>query len=130
MDDLVLPPFRVSKAAIDKIEAVGGTVRFTIEDGGCCGLSYSFHSSSGEPDDERFGCPGAELFLPQSVLSVLTGARLDYSDRIKPPRFRVLRNPNTPDRCPCGRYFGGEWPGRGQPGCRAYAPMPWDDGDD
>jgi hypothetical protein len=42
MTELVLPPFEVSRAAIDQIEAVGGAVRLTLEVGGCCGLTFSF----------------------------------------------------------------------------------------
>jgi hypothetical protein len=49
-----------------------------------------------------------------------------YGARLKPPRFRVLVNPNTPLRCPCRRSFGVEWPGREQPDCQSYVPMPWD----
>jgi Fe-S cluster assembly iron-binding protein IscA len=72
-----------------------------------------------------FGCPGAVLAVSPDALDVMTAARLDYNAKIKPPRFRVLRNPNTPDRCHCNRSFGCEWPGRGQPGCRAKCVMSW-----
>ncbi|WP_164544977.1 HesB/IscA family protein [Antribacter gilvus] len=125
-DSLVLPPFDVTRAAIGQIEALGGAVRLTVEDGGCCGLTYHFTDAPGSDGDERFGCPGAELYVSAPAVEVLQGARLDWSGRIKPPRFRVLANPNTPLRCPCNRSFGKEWPGRGQPGCRAATPMPWD----
>jgi hypothetical protein len=60
-------------------------------------------------------------------LSVLPGATLDYAGRLKPPRFRVLRNPNTTHVCACRRSFGEPWPGPRQPACRSYQPMPWDD---
>lgn len=126
MTELVLPPFEVSRAAIDQIEVVGGAVRLTLEVGGCCGLTYSFLDAKGEASDERFGCVGAELYVPPGAIAVLRGAQLDFSGRIRPPRFRVLGNPNTPDRCPCNRSFGTQWPGRGHPGCRAKTPMPWD----
>jgi iron-sulfur cluster assembly accessory protein len=124
--ETVFPPFRVSLAAVAQIEAVGGTVRIDVGPGGCCGTAYEVSAGPAAGADARFGCPGAELFVSAAALPLLTGARLDYSGRIKPPRFRVLGNPNTPDRCPCNRSFGRAWPGRGQPDCRAAVPMPWD----
>lgn len=120
------PPFGVSAAAVEQIEAVGGSVRVDIEAGGCCGSAYVFTAEPAAESDHAFGCPGAVLAVSRSALPVLTGARLDYSPRVKPPRFRVIGNPNTPKRCPCNRSFGEQWPGRGEPDCRATTPMPWD----
>lgn len=125
--ETILPPFRVTPAAVAEIEAVGGAVRLDVADGGCCGSTYVFTPDPPGPSDARFGCPGAVLSVSEAALPLLTGARLDYSARIRPARFRVLANPNTPQRCPCNRSFGREWPGRGQPDCRAATPMPWDD---
>jgi iron-sulfur cluster assembly accessory protein len=81
-------------------------VRVDVEDGGCCGLTYVFTSDPPVASDHRFGCPGAILSVSQNVLPLLAGARLDYSPKVKPARFRVLGNPNTPQRCPCNRSFG------------------------
>ena len=124
--ETILPPFEVTRAAVEQIEAVGGAVRVDVEDGGCCGLTYSFTLAAPSHSDRYFGCPGAVLGVSETALTLLTGARLDYSSRVKPARFRVLANPNTPQRCPCNRCFGRDWPGRGQPDCRAATPMPWD----
>lgn len=126
MEETVLPPFTVTEAAVGQIEAVGGTIRVDLEGGGCCGTTYVFAAAAPTDEDHYFGCPGAVLAVSESALRLLTGARLDYAARLKPPRFRVLQNPNTPRRCPCNRSFGDEWPGRGQPDCRAATPMPWD----
>lgn len=57
----------------------------------------------------------------------MTGATLDYRTTFKPPRFRVLANPSTEHTCACRRSFGQPWPGPGQPTCRSYEPMPWDE---
>lgn len=121
-----LAPFRVSQAAIDQLEAVGGFVRVDITPGGCCGSTYEFSDGTPTPTDVLFGCEGAILAVTPDALAVLTGSRLDYGVGLRPPRYRVVANPNTPDRCPCNRSFGRVWPGRGQPGCRATEPMPWD----
>lgn len=132
MDDdaTVLPPFAVTRAAIDQLEILGGCVLIDVEDGGCCGSTYVFASvpTDALPDGaRRYGCPGAWLAVGPAAAAVLPGAVLDYATRLKPPRFRVLRNPNTADVCPCRRSFGGPWPGPRQPTCRSYQPMPWDD---
>ena len=150
------PPFEVTRAAIEQIKVLGG-VLVGLAEGGCCGTTYVYaalapeeidggseddaggkenrgvrpvHHPGGSADNveaEWFGCPGAWLLVEPAALTVLTGARLDYRASSKPPRFRVEANPNTPQRCPCRRSFGAEWPGPRQPTCRAYAPMPWDE---
>jgi iron-sulfur cluster assembly accessory protein len=125
MTETVLPPFAVTAAAIRQLEVMGGSARVDIRDGGCCGSTYVFTQDAGIESDTRSGCVGAELFVSDAARVVLTGATLDYSATIKPARFRVMRNPNTPTRCPCNRSFGRDWPGKAQPGCMAKSPMPW-----
>ncbi len=123
----VLPPFSVSPAAIGKIESLGGRTRVDLAEGGCSGSTYVFSTDGPEGTDSVYGCPGAELIVSAAAHAVLAGATLDYSDRTNPPRFRVIRNPNTLLRCPCNRSFGHQWPGRGQPDCRAPSVMSWDE---
>ncbi|WP_114906116.1 HesB/IscA family protein [Ornithinimicrobium murale] len=126
-DQTCFPPFTVTQAAVQQIEALGGAVRVDVEDGGCSGTSYTFTQGVDQKiDDARYGCHGAWLVVGQRARSVLAGATLDYSARLRPPRFRVIKNPNTPEVCPCRRSFGEPWPGPGQPTCRSYRPMPWD----
>lgn len=101
-------------------------MRIDLIDGGCCGTAYDFTRHPAASSDQVFGCDGAWLVVSDDAMRILPGTKLDYSDRIKPPRFRVINNPNTPVRCPCNRSFGMTWPGRCQPDCRAKTPMPWD----
>ena len=126
-----LPPFQVTPAAIRAIESLGGGVRLRLAQGGCCGTAYDFQLVDAEvvrlPGETWFGCPGAWLVVTPDALEVMTGARLDYGASLRPPRFRVTRNPNTEHVCACRRSFGREWPGPGQPTCWAYRPMEWDD---
>lgn len=126
----MFPPFQVTRAAIDEIERLGGALRIELEEGGCCGLTYTYAKLPTDytlaPGDQQYGCPGAWLIVGGRVAALLPGAKLDYSDRIKPPRFRVIGNPNTPEICACRRSFGQPWPGPRQPTCRSYLPMPWD----
>lgn len=127
----VFPPFTVTKAAVEAIVALGGAVRLDLEEGGCCGTTYSFALADPdvmpEPDETRYGCPGAWLVIGAEAASVMPGATLDYGARLRPARFRVIKNPNVAEVCTCRRSFGNVWPGPGQPTCRSYAPMPWDD---
>jgi len=119
------PPFDVTEAAIAEIGR-HGSVRIDLAALGCSGTAYVFDAAQESGADEGFGCEGARLVVSAAALAVLTGARLDYGARLKPPRFRVLNNANTLVRCPCNRSFGREWPGRGHPDCQAKMPMPWD----
>lgn len=130
-NSLTVPPFTVTRAAIDEITALGGALLLDLEEGGCCGTAYAFSlledPDAAPADTGRYGCEGAWLLISPRAAVVLEGATLDHRARSRPPRFAVLRNPNTPEVCPCRRSFGSAWPGRGQPGCRSYLPMPWDD---
>ena len=127
----VFPPFTVTDAAVSQIETLGGRVLIDLEAGGCCGTAFAFSALTEAMEQpshaQEYGCPGAWLIVSKAAGEIMTGAVLDYSDRLKPPRFRVLRNPNTPDICPCKRSFGAAWQGPGSPRCRSYLPMPWDD---
>lgn len=129
-DTLVLPPFTVTPRAIAAIDHLGGAVRLDLEPGGCCGTFYAFTLLAGDTqpqgDDMRFGCDGAWLHVSAAARAVLDGAVLDHAPTLRPPRFRVLRNPNVADSCPCRRSFGRPWPGPGSAECRSYLPMPWD----
>lgn len=118
------PPFPVTRAAIEEITALGGTVRVDVESGGCCGRTWVFSQGAPRDSDWVYGCPGAVLAVSAAALTLLAEARLDYGAALKPPRYRVLSAPG--DRCPCNRSFGRPWPGRGQRDCRAATPMPWD----
>lgn len=129
-DATVFPPFTVTAAAIEEIAALGGAVRLDLQAGGCCGTAYVYDqvdpARPEAPGDATYGCPGAWLIVSHAAARVLPGSTLDYSGHLKPPRFRIIDNPNTDHVCACRRSFGQPWPGPGQPTCRAYQPMPWD----
>lgn len=129
-DGITLPPFTVTPAAIDEIAALGGAVRVDLDQGGCCGTAYAFTLADAaditSDGTMSYGCEGARLLVSAEAVEVLRGATIDYRARTRPPRFSVLRNPSTPEVCPCRRSFGRPWPGRGEPTCRSYQPMPWD----
>ncbi|MDB4894354.1 MAG: HesB/YadR/YfhF family protein, partial [Firmicutes bacterium] len=101
----------------------GAALRIELRPGGCCGTYYQFTLSPPHPGDVP---AGASVYLQPEAAAILTGATLDYGARLKPPRFRVLRSPNTPEKCPCGRSFGAPFPGRPTLHCQAYRPIYWD----
>lgn len=117
-------PVTVTPAARDEIRALGGCLRVSLEDGGCCGTAYVFGLTS-DPSDVIFTDDNIILSLSAAAGTVLAGAKLDYGARLNPPRFRVLNNPNTPLRCACNRSFGRPFPGKCTPDCRAYCLLPW-----
>lgn len=78
MTDTVFPPFTVARTAIEQRA----------------------------PTNWNFGCPRAELIASATAEPILRAATLDYGSWINPPQFLIIRNPNTPDRCPCNRSFG------------------------
>ena len=116
----------LTQAARDQIRLLGGSLRLWLEAGGCCGTTYAFGLEGSEADLE-FQDRDVTLFCTPEAVTLLTGAKLDYGVRLKPPRFRILSNPNTPQRCACNRSFGQKFPGKVTSACRAYCRMPWDE---
>ncbi|MFZ5818040.1 MAG: HesB/IscA family protein [Bacillota bacterium] len=102
-------------------------LRIELLPGGCCGTYYHFTVDQPRPTDLLIRESDACLLLVPAVYALVRGSRLDYDPHLKPPRFRLLRNPNTPERCACGRSFGQPYPGRATPQCQAYRPMDWDE---
>lgn len=100
-------------------------LRVALSAGGCSGTYYRFELAIPEAEDVRDDA--LRLALTPDAATVLRGARLDYGAKLRPVRFRVLRNPNTPIKCPCGRSFGAPFPGKVTPQCQAYVQMPWDE---
>jgi Fe-S cluster assembly iron-binding protein IscA len=113
---------RLTSAAMTEIERLG-QVRFDLGTGGCCGIYYRFAVEEGRPGDVIVRVGMGVLSLSPEAAVVVAGSLLDWGANLKPPRFRVLRNSNTPVRCPCGRSFGLPYPGRPGPECRAYQPI-------
>lgn len=115
---------RLSPAAVREIQRLG-MLRLDLSEGGCCGICYHFSREGRRPGDLVIPVGAAELALSPQAAPIVAESVLDFGANLKPPRFRLLRNPNTPLRCPCGRSFGQPYPGRPTACCQAYRPMPW-----
>lgn len=113
----------LTPTAHTEILSLGGELFISLEAGGCCGMAYQFALVGQGEVHLRLG--EVSLHLTAAAQAVLNGATLDYGSKLRPPRFRVLRNPNTPLRCACNRSFGSAFPGKKTPQCRAACPMPW-----
>ena len=64
-----------------------------------------------EDSHSRYGCEGAWLYVSRDADELLESALLDYSPRIRPPRFRVLKirrtsSPANDHSEPSGRELG------------------------
>jgi iron-sulfur cluster assembly accessory protein len=115
---------RLSPAAVSEIQRLG-MLRLDLAEGGCCGTYYQFSCECRRPGDLVLAVGAAELALSPQAAPIVAESVLDFGANLKPPRFRLLRNPNAPLRCPCGRSFGQPYPGRPTARCQAYWPMPW-----
>lgn len=115
---------RLTPAAIHEIEHLG-SLRLDLAGGGCCGRYYCFSLEGASPGDVIIPAGTAALALSPRAAAAVLGSVLDYGAGLRPPRFRILRNPNTSLRCPCGRSFGQPYPGKSGPDCKAYEPMAW-----
>ena len=53
--ETVFPPSAVTRAAVARSEAVGGSVRVGTVPGGCCGQTYAFTTDDQLDSDSGFG---------------------------------------------------------------------------
>lgn len=115
---------RITAAATTEIGRLSH-VRLGLCAGGCCGTYYRFTRAPSQPGDIIMAVGEGILSLEPAAYAIVRGSLLDYGAGLKPPRFRILRNSNTPLRCPCGRSFWQPYPGRPTAQCQAYQPMEW-----
>lgn len=96
-----LPPFSVTRAAVEAIESFGGALRIDVEEGGCCGTTYSFSLVEAESQtvagDEQYGCTGAWLFVSPGAAPVLRGATLALR---RQPETSAVPHPAKPQSGP------------------------------
>ncbi len=105
------PAITVGPAAAARIrEILAGQpanrfVRLAVNAGGCSGFSYAFDLDEAmEPDDVRFGEPGAGLVVDAASLALLAGSRVEFEESLSGSAFKVT-NPNASSGCGCGTSF-------------------------
>ena len=80
-------------------------LRVAVQPGGCSGLRYQLFFDDREIDgDRRTGYDGFEVVVDRMSVPYLTGATIDFADRIDAQGF-TIDNPNAQGSCACGDSF-------------------------
>jgi iron-sulfur cluster assembly accessory protein len=93
------------KALLDQEGREDLRLRIAVQPGGCSGLRYQlfFDERSLDGDHvEDYG--GVEVVVDRMSAPYLTGATIDYADRIDAQGF-TIDNPNAQGSCACGDSF-------------------------
>ncbi|ROO61450.1 iron-sulfur cluster assembly accessory protein [Micromonospora sp. Llam0] len=93
------------KALLDQEGRDDLRLRVAVQPGGCSGLRYQLffdeRSLDGDIVDD-FG--GVEVVVDRMSAPYLTGAKIDFADRIDAQGF-TIDNPNAQNSCACGDSF-------------------------
>ena len=80
-------------------------LRVAVQPGGCSGLRYQLFFDDREIDgDRRTGYDGFEVVVDRMSVPYLSGATIDFADRIDAQGF-TIDNPNAQGSCACGDSF-------------------------
>ncbi|MBF2735268.1 MAG: iron-sulfur cluster insertion protein ErpA [Betaproteobacteria bacterium AqS2] len=105
-------PLNFSEAAATKVKALLAEednaelkLRVFVAGGGCSGFQYGFTFDENQDDDdivlENYG---VTLLVDSMSLQYLTGAEIDYQEKLEGSQF-VIHNPNVTSTCGCGSSF-------------------------
>lgn len=105
-------PISFSEAAANKIKALLAEednaelkLRVFVAGGGCSGFQYGFtFDESQDEDDVVLENYGVTLLVDGMSLQYLTGAEIDYQEKLEGSQF-VIHNPNVTSTCGCGSSF-------------------------
>jgi iron-sulfur cluster assembly accessory protein len=94
------------KALIDQEGRDDLRLRLAVQPGGCSGLRYQlfFDERSLEGDVVEPYPEGFEVVVDRMSAPYLTGATIDFADRIDAQGF-TIDNPNAQGSCACGDSF-------------------------
>jgi iron-sulfur cluster assembly accessory protein len=80
-------------------------LRIAVQPGGCSGLRYQlFFDERSLDGDIVAGYEGFEVVVDRMSAPYLTGASIDFADRIDAQGF-TIDNPNAQGSCACGDSF-------------------------
>jgi iron-sulfur cluster assembly accessory protein len=80
-------------------------LRIAVQPGGCSGLRYQlFFDERSLDGDHVEGYHGVEVVVDRMSAPYLTGATIDFADRIDAQGF-TIDNPNAQGSCACGDSF-------------------------
>ena len=80
-------------------------LRVAVQPGGCSGLRYQLFFDERSLDGDKVSTyDGFEVVVDRMSVPYLTGATIDYADRIDAQGF-TIDNPNATGSCACGDSF-------------------------
>jgi len=82
-------------------------LRVYVQGGGCSGFQYALAIEEGAHDSEAdkvFESNGVQLYVDPISIRYLSGAQIDYVDKLVGGGF-VVKNPNPTSTCGCGSSF-------------------------
>jgi len=80
-------------------------LRVAVQPGGCSGMRYQlFFDDRSLDGDKVAGYDGFEVVVDRMSVPYLSGAKIDFADRIDAQGF-TIDNPNAQGSCACGDSF-------------------------
>ena len=80
-------------------------LRVAVQPGGCSGLRYQLFFDERSLDGDKVSTyDGFEIVVDRMSVPYLTGATIDFADRIDAQGF-TIDNPNAQGSCACGDSF-------------------------
>ncbi|MFY1637311.1 iron-sulfur cluster insertion protein ErpA [Solwaraspora sp. WMMB335] len=93
------------KALLDQEGRDDLRLRVAVQPGGCSGLRYQlFFDERSLDGDIVDDFDGVEVVVDRMSAPYLTGAKIDFADRIDAQGF-TIDNPNAQNSCACGDSF-------------------------
>ncbi|HLC79094.1 MAG TPA: iron-sulfur cluster assembly accessory protein [archaeon] len=105
--DIALSDSAIKKFAelMEKEGKAGWGLKFSVEPGGCSGFSYVMDFAQKPEESEQVVTEkGMKIFVDKSVLSMVKGVRIDFTDGLQGSGFKIS-NPNAHGSCGCGKSF-------------------------
>ena len=104
MIETLYPSIYITDSAKNQFKKIGGTIRYSLNSGGCSGVIGKWEKSEQEEDDIVLWEDGTDKFIiDNSTIGFLDNATIEYSSKNFMPSFKV----SIPDRasCGCGESF-------------------------
>lgn len=81
--------------------------RIAVDAGGCHGYQYVLGLTSEPPskDDVVFQKDGAEVYIDDVSLGLISGSSLEYVEELIGSSFQIVGNPNAESSCGCKASF-------------------------